>query len=161
MSGSPPALSSGEARRQAHRPENAALRELVTFRAPWPALYADDVAELALSATDQEGIGALAKAVGRAIDGPVAQAAVRLAERGDGSALSGTLRLLAVDPKGLGRAARKALAALWQDPQYASVTHRLVAAASPQTVRDVEEALGTNQQRRVTQLAQRLTKGRG
>ena len=144
----------------AGRRENPALQELASFPAPWATLYADAAAELVLCAADEDGAAALAGTVRGRLDAVLARAVVRLAVEGDGRAVTGTLRLLAVDPKGLGASARDALAGLWEDPQQAPVRHRLAQAASAQALQDLESALAPNRRTTFTGFGRRGAKGR-
>jgi hypothetical protein len=106
---------------------NAGLRDVARYPEAWLRFYADDVAEMVLTVSDDEGILALSHAAAGSLDPAVERAVLRLAERPDVRSLTGTLRLMTVDEKGLGRAARRGLGSIWEDPERTPTRDRLVA----------------------------------
>jgi hypothetical protein len=115
-----------EAQRLETEERNAGLAALSTYPANWLVLYADLVAERVLAAADEDAIIALADKLGGRLDAAVGRAVSGFAERGDLRALTGTLRLLEIDPEGLGRRAQQALAAVWDEPRWEMDRHRML-----------------------------------
>jgi hypothetical protein len=72
-----------------------------------------------VAAADQGAIVRLSRAAQGVLDEHLGQAVLRFAMRGDPRALTATLRLMHLDPRGLGRPAQRALASIWDEPRYA------------------------------------------
>ncbi|WP_269159447.1 GAP1-N2 domain-containing protein [Modestobacter sp. VKM Ac-2984] len=136
---------------QAADRRNDSLRGLATLPELWLRLYAGDLAELLLSVADESGIVSLSEAARGTLDGALELAIVRLARQVDVRALLGGLRLIQVDPGGLGRPARRGLARVWEDPAQSEVRDRL-AASLPQDwaplLQDFEGSLGKGRRTR-------------
>jgi hypothetical protein len=142
-----------QARREARQRTSGGLRTVAAFPAPWPALYAEELAELALTAADDDAIVALAQGAGRSLDAALGPAVARLAERTDGRVVAGTLRLVAADPGRLGATAHKALARLWKDPQRVPLRDRLTASVPAPVLEEFEASLGTGILTRIVRAA--------
>ncbi|MCZ2826070.1 MULTISPECIES: GAP1-N2 domain-containing protein [unclassified Modestobacter] len=154
-----------EAEQKAAAPRNVALREVATFPGAWLRLYADDLAEVLLSVSDEAAMLTVSEAAAGTLDQAVEQAVLRLARRPDVRALVGTLRLLSVDPGRLGRAGRRGLTAIWENPQEAPVRDRLLELLPPRwepLMQDFEASLGKGRRSRmVVRGARRILDTRG
>jgi hypothetical protein len=152
------------AEQQTTAQRNAGLRAIAKSAPPWLRLFADELAELLLSVSDETGIAAVSGAAQGALDDALERAVARLAQLPDDRALVGGLWLIEVDANGLGRPARRALARIWDDPEQASVRDQLVALLPSHLepfLQEFEASLGKgNLTRAVARGARRMFNGK-
>lgn len=137
-------------KRQA-RPDSA-LQELAGCPADWLALYADELADLILAATDDRVCADLRERAGKRLDAAVEKAVYAGAARGDIRVVVRSLQLIESSDAGFDRPARRGLTALWDEPEREPSREALRQSIPPDwqpTLHKFEASLGKGRRMRV------------